>query len=70
MSKIYLGNGLGIQRHDPTITEAFLTLIIVLVAIYVFIGLMSLTSVVVGEEISYVPFWHGPWRWLFKMLLV
>jgi len=33
---------------------------------YLGIGLLSLAHVAAGEDISCMPFWHAPWRWLLE----
>lgn len=31
---------------------------------YLTVGLTSLIAVAIGEKVSYMPFWHAPWRWI------
>jgi len=68
MKKCYLGKGFDARQYRPTTTETILSFIVVLVAIYVFYGLLSLSGVAAGENTVYIPFWHEPWRWLIKLL--
>lgn len=35
---------------------------------YLLIGGFSLLGVAFGEDIPYMPFWHEPWRQLFKLI--
>jgi hypothetical protein len=58
MERCFLKKGFGIVLN-------FISLV---VAMYLFVGLMSLLGVAIGQESSYAPFWHEPWKQLFRLL--
>ena len=37
---------------------------VLLLFFYMTVGLSSLIAVAMGEKVSYMPFWHAPWRWI------
>lgn len=41
---------------------------IFILLIYLVISTTSLGQSALGENVPYMPFWHGPWRWLFSFL--
>jgi hypothetical protein len=45
----------------------FVDFILFLIAIYIIISGFSLIAVATGEDIPYLPFWHAPWKLLFKL---
>ena len=36
--------------------------------LYVVVGCVSLLQISEGADIKYMPFWHGPWRWLLSSI--
>lgn len=37
--------------------------------LYVFVVLSSLAAIANGADIAYMPFWHGPIRWLVSLFI-
>jgi hypothetical protein len=36
---------------------------------YFVIGFFSIVGVAMGQDVSYMPFWHAPWKWFFSIFM-
>lgn len=45
----------------------YLTLLALFIIFYLIMSTGSLIQIAAGEDISYMSFWHDPWRWLVKL---
>jgi len=54
-------------RPEPKPLADFLDFLLFILFVYFLISGFSLLAVVAGEDIPYMPFWHAPWKLLFKL---
>ena len=47
-------------------SEFILNCLLILVGGYCFWGIVSFAAIAAGYDISYMPFWHEPWKWLLQ----
>jgi len=49
------------------IIQEVVSFLVFLICSYLIIGFFSLVAISEGYDISYMPFWHEPWRWIFQL---
>lgn len=59
----------GNWAEESTWPKQIMKIFLVAVVFYLIIGLFSLLAIAAGADISYMPFWHEPWRIIFSLFL-
>jgi len=54
--------------EKSTWLKQILNFVLAMIVFYFIIGFFSLLLIAHGADISYMSFWHEPWRQIFKLL--